>query len=264
MKDPAHNSTLLLPSSPWRRAFAVAVFLAMTMLEIQPAESQTYTVLHSFSTAQTDGAFPQAALIQTSDGTLYGTTSGGGVSGFGTIFQMATDGSGFRVLHSFVTDTTQDGAQPRAGLIQASDGLLYGTAYSGGLGEGGTVFRIAPDGSNYIVLLAFTGGSPDFGGVWPFAGVIQGSNGFLYGTLAAAGSFVCPVGCGTLFQMATDGSSYLTLHRFSGVDGSAPVAPLIHASDGNFYGTTRDGGGTSAGSGVVFQLTLSSPAPARR
>jgi uncharacterized repeat protein (TIGR03803 family) len=217
-----------------------------------------YAILHSFTGTATDGGIPVGGLIQTSDGTLYGTTSGSGANGAGTIFQIATDGSGFTLLHSFEPGSG-DGANPRSGLFQGNDGFLYGTTLGGGV-EGGTIFRIAPDGSNYAVLYSLNGFSG--GGYAPVAGVIQASDGFLYGTATGGGGDRC--NCGTVFQVATDGSGYLDLHGFHATDGGSPVANVIQASDGNFYGTTRYGGGGTTTVGVVFQLTFSAPAPARR
>jgi uncharacterized repeat protein (TIGR03803 family) len=100
-----------------------------------------FTVLYSL-TGATDGAGPQAGLIQGPDGTLYGTTVYGGANNFGTVFQMAPDGSGFTNLHSFAGYPT-DGAGPYAGLIQGPDGTLYGTTISGGNPPGvGVVFQL--------------------------------------------------------------------------------------------------------------------------
>jgi uncharacterized repeat protein (TIGR03803 family) len=219
-------------------------------------DGSAYAILHSFTGVATDGGGPAGGLIQTSDGTLYGTTAGSGAHGNGTIFQIATDGSGFTLLHSFAPGLG-DGANARAGLFQGIDGFLYGTTAGGGV-EGGTVFSIAPDGSSYAVLYALSGFGG--GGAAPYGGVIQGTDGFLYGTASVGGGFRC--NCGTVFQAATDGSGYLDIYRFQGTDGGVPVANVIQASDGNFYGTSKYGG--TSNTGIVFQLTFSSPAPAGR
>jgi uncharacterized repeat protein (TIGR03803 family) len=94
-------------------------------------------LLHSFT--GTDGANPRGALFQASDGLLYGTTSAAGAHGAGTIFRMDINGT-VTVLHHF--NDASDGAAPLAGLIQASDGALYGTTSVGGPGDGGTIFRL--------------------------------------------------------------------------------------------------------------------------
>src|ERR1019366_8032165 len=99
-----------------------------------------FTVLRSFAQA-TDGGYPaESGLIQGTDGRLYGTTSGGGASGAGTIFAIATDGTGFTVLRSFAQAT--DGGSPAGSLIQGNDGRLYGANTYSGMYGGGTIFAI--------------------------------------------------------------------------------------------------------------------------
>jgi uncharacterized repeat protein (TIGR03803 family) len=189
-----------------------------TIFQMAP-DGSGYTILHSF----TDGVFPFAGLIQAPDGTLYGTTFGGLPGDRGTVFQMAPDGSGFTVLHRFGAGT--DGALPRAGLIQAPDGTLYGTTANGGPSDGGTIFQMAPDGSGYAVLHSFTAGTD---GAGPFADLIQAPDGTLYGTTLFGGDGCLGLGCGTVFGMAPDGSGFAVLHRFTaGTDGAAPFAGLI-------------------------------------
>jgi uncharacterized repeat protein (TIGR03803 family) len=212
-----------------------------------------FTVLHLFIGAPTDGGFPWAGLIQGPDGTLYGTTQRGGPTTDGTIFQIAPDGSGFTLLHTF---TGADGRDPSATLIQGADGTLYGTTAAGGSGGNcvgglgcGTIFRLAPDGS-FTILYNFTGGPMD--GANPRAGLIQGSDGMLYGTTANGG----PVDRGTVFKVAPDGSGFTVLHSFTGSKASAhPYAGLIQGSHGSFFGTTANGG--PVGFGTVFQMSPS-------
>ena len=98
------------------------------------------TILHAFTGGPIDGAGPHAALIQSADGTFYGTTSAGGASGAGTVFSMNASGT-VTVLHAFTGGA--DGANPYAPVIQATDGNLYGTAEGGGVGAG-VVFRVGP------------------------------------------------------------------------------------------------------------------------
>ena len=200
------------------------------------------TVLHSFS--GDDGADPYAGLIQGTDGALYGTTSYDRLYGGGTVFQLNLDGSGFRVLHSF--SWYDDGANPYAGLIQGTDGALYGTTSSGGqYYGGGTVFQLNSDG-NFTVLHIFSGDD----GANPYAGLIQGTDGALYGTTSSGGLY----GGGTVFQLNLDGSGFRVLHSFSGDDGANPYAGLIQGTDGALYGTTYSGG--SEGYGTVFRVRL--------
>src|SRR5262249_10353216 len=142
-----------------------------TVFRVNP-DGTGYAAIHSFS--YSDGSQPYAGLIQGNDGALYGTTAQGGSIGNGTVFRINPDGSGYAVLHSFAFGA--DGANPYAGLIQGSDGALYGTTMGGGASGNGTVFKVNLDGSGYAVLRSFTGGD----GAHPYAGLIQGNDGALY------------------------------------------------------------------------------------
>ena len=201
-----------------------------------------FTLLHSFTGGAMDGAYPQAALLQGPDGTLYGTTTQGGTANFGTIFEMAPDGTGFTLLHSF-TRATMDGAQPLAGLIQDPDGTLYGTTQYGGPVDLGTVFQIAPDGTGFALLHAFTG----LDGANP-TNVIQGPDGTLYGTTFLGGTR----GRGTVYQLAAV-TGYALLHAFGDgpSDAQLPTAGLVQGPDGTLYGTTSG----EIGQGVVFWVS---------
>jgi uncharacterized repeat protein (TIGR03803 family) len=223
--------------------------------------------LYSF-TGTNDGANPQAALVQGSDGNFYGTTEYGGPTnypynasaaayGYGTVFKIGPNGA-LTTLHSFTG--TNDGALPKAGLVQASDGNLYGTTSGGGTYGGlsygpsgspslgaGTVFKISTNGE-LTTLYSFTGG--DDGGQ-PQAELVQGSDGYLYGTTFAGGTngwFY-----GTVFKISTIGV-LTSLHSFTSFDdGNGPPAGLVQGSDGNFYGATYGGGAT--GNGAVFKIS---------
>jgi uncharacterized repeat protein (TIGR03803 family) len=166
------------------------------------------TVLHSF-TGGTDGAYPDAGVIQDAMGNLYGTTKeGGDLSGCdglgcGVVFKLSTAGKE-TVLHSFTGRT--DGANPDAGVIQDAKGNLYGITPSGGdlsCGNGsgcGVVFKLGTTGKE-TVLHSFTGGT---GGAHPDAGVIQDAIGNLYGTTYAGGDSSCGYqggGCGVVFEL---------------------------------------------------------------
>jgi len=209
--------------------------------------SQIFTGLLDFENS--NGANPKyGRLIQGKDGNIYGTTQFGGASscnlGCGTVFRMMPDGS-LTILHAFVG---MDGAAP-GGLLQATDGNLYGATQAGGTDQAdcvngcGTVFRIATSGA-FTVLYNFTGAASQR----PFAALIQASDGNLYGTASAA---LTPY-CGSVFRISLSGV-FTTVHTFNCDDGSEPRGALVQAKDGNFYGTTAQGG--SAGMGTIFQLT---------
>ena len=154
-----------------------------------------FSSLHQFSAGgaaapffftNSDGAGPWGSLVQSGDGSLYGTTSADGVNGYGTIFKINHQG-GFMNLYTFgnfdATGSFQDGARPYAGLILAPDGSLYGTTGSGGARNAGTVFRITDDGA-FTLIHSFTGG--DDGGN-PQGDLVFGPDGNLYGTTSQGG-----------------------------------------------------------------------------
>jgi uncharacterized repeat protein (TIGR03803 family) len=193
-----------------------------------------------------------AALVQGNDGNFYGTTAWGGSTsrialGAGTIFRLSPDGT-FTNLYTFTG--INDGGFPYGRLVQGNDGNFYGTTYSGGTNGWDSVFRITPTGQ-FHSLYAFTGGSD---GTYPYAGLVQGSDGNFYGT--TRGYF----GLGTIFQITTNGN-LTTLITFSGTGGSYlganPQGSLVQETDGNFYGTTPGGGAYNKG--TVFRLSLPLP-----
>ena len=212
------------------------------------ARAQTETNLYWFNGI--DGSNPVFGLVQGHDGNFYGVTVGGATqdvcSGHcGTIFKISSNGS----LTNLYWFSGSDGTSP-SWLVQGSDGNFYGTAAYGGTNacNCGTVFRISPSGS--LTTLYTFNGPPNDGAV-PWAGLVQGSDGNLYGTTTAGGTNGC--NCGTVFQISP-GGSYTSLHSF-GPDGQRPVAALVQGSDGNFYGTTQRGG--RGGGGIAFRISPS-------
>jgi uncharacterized repeat protein (TIGR03803 family) len=212
----------------------------------------TLFVLYSFcvQTGCPDGRLPEAGMTLGSDGNFYGTTAYGGTYsscflGCGTVFRITSKGT-LTTLHSF--DGT-DGAYPVGALVQAADGNFYGTTAAGGHNfpneQHGTVFKITAAGV-LTTLHNFNGTD----GEMPYAGVIQGADGNLYGTTVGTG--FCNSNCGTVFRI-TEAGALTVLHRFNGADGELPYGGLVQAADGAFSGTT-DFGGTS-GLGTVFRIT---------
>jgi uncharacterized repeat protein (TIGR03803 family) len=204
--------------------------------------------LYSF-TGGSDGANPQAVLLQAADGDFYGTTYDGGTSNSGTVFQITTHGVP-TTLYSFTG--FNDGAYPQAGLVLASDGNFYGTTAEGGTNYAGTVFQIGT-GSGLTSLYSFTGFSD---GANPESGLVQGSDGSLYGTTYYGGTN----NDGSVFKITTNGA-LTSLYSFTGGnDGSNPQSGLVQGTDGSFYGTTYYGG--EGGAGTIFRLSLAGAAPA--
>ncbi len=222
-----------------------------TVFKITP--SGTLTTLYQFCslTNCADGANPYGYLVQGTDGNFYGTTIYGGANSNGTVFKITSTGT-LTTLHSFALFT--DGAYPWAGLVQATDGNFYGTTTAGGLHIMGTVFKMTPAGA-LTDLYNFCTQSACTDGATPYAPLVQGSDGVLYGTTTQGGNsnYV-----GTVFKITTSGA-LTTIHAFCTLqncaDGEQPFAALLRASDGNFYGTTTSGHGQNAG--TVFKITSS-------
>jgi uncharacterized repeat protein (TIGR03803 family) len=219
------------------------------------------TTLYSFC-LQTNcpaGNYPYGGLVLATDGNFYGTTVSGGSFEDGTVFRITPEGE-LTTLYSFCAQgyPCNDGTHPYGGLLQATDGNFYGTTSSGGNFGDGTVFKITAGGA-LTPLHSF--GGPD--GANPYAGLIQGNDGNLYGTTSFGGhlgnSCGWVGGCGTVFEVTQTGA-LTTLHSFNSNlgEGVTPYAALVQASDGNFYGTTYQGGGSLVCDnlcGTVFGIT---------
>jgi uncharacterized repeat protein (TIGR03803 family) len=235
---------------------------AGTVFKISPGG--TLTTLYSFCSLSgcVDGADP-TSLVQATNGDFYGTTASGGASGNGTVFKITTSGT-LTTLHSFAGYPT-DGSDPEAGLVQATNGDLYGTTFHGGANNPedacqstgcGTVFKTTPTGT-LTTLYSFCsqGGDNCTDGSGPRA-LVQATNGEFYGATVDGGAKEY----GTVFKM-TPGGTLTTLYSFCSQgnpqicpDGGTPEV-LIQATNGDFYGTTNEGGINSAG--TIFRITSS-------
>lgn len=211
--------------------------------------------LYTFSRDSAEGVYSQ--LTQSASGDLYGIAvcsaalrgasacDGASDRGrYGSIFKMTTTGA-FTVLHLF--DGGVEGSTPVAALVQAADGVFYGTTSRGGTGGVGTIFRITSDGA-FSVLHQFAGAATD--GATPHGALIQARDSNLYGMTSAGGTS----NLGTIFRMTPDGA-VTVLHSFAGgaADAATPHGALLQASDGLLYGMTNSGG--TNGVGTVFAMT---------
>ena len=201
------------------------------------ADGSGFTVLKDF-TNSTDGEIPNAGLVL-SGTTLYGTSAWGGSLGYGNLFMVNRDGSGFAVLKDF---TNSNGGANMYGRLMVSGTNLFGTTYYGGNSGCGTVFRVETDGSGYAVIQNFEQGD----GAYPCPNVtLSGTT--LYGTTQSGGRF----GNGVIFREQIDGSGYAVLKDFTNsLDGVAPSAGMV-CSNSTLYGTCYGGG---QGLGTVFKI----------
>ena len=217
--------------------------------------SSALTTLYSFCSQSgcTDGANPYAGLVHPTSGYLYGTTFSGGANGDGTVFKITPSGT-LTTLYSFCAQSScTDGASPDA-LVQAANGYLYGTtSYGGAADGGGTVFRITPSGA-LTTLYSFCSQANCADGEEPAAGLVQATNGNLYGTTFYGGAN----GDGTVFKITPTGA-LTTLYSFCSLsactDGKYTYAGLVQATNGDLYGTTYSGGAGTGG--TVFKITPS-------
>jgi uncharacterized repeat protein (TIGR03803 family) len=222
-----------------------------TVFKITP--DGALTTLYSFCSQSgcADGRYPYAGLVQANDGNLYGTTLLGGANGKGMVFRITPSGT-LTTLYSFCPESgCTDGANPGAGLIQATNGDLYGTTTGGGTNGLGTVLKITPDGT-LTTLYSFCSQNSPFlcaDGTNPNAALVQATDGNFYGTTFSAGAH----GSGTVFKIAPSGT-LTTLQRFSGPNGASPYAGLVQDTNGRFCGTTTGGGANN--DGTIFSLSV--------
>jgi uncharacterized repeat protein (TIGR03803 family) len=247
-------------------AIALLTLLLVAVAGFQPAQAQTYTVLHDF-TASPDGADPNP-IIRDARGNLYGTTQYGGLASCGlgscgTVFKIDNTGN---YTQLFAFDGGGDGTNPVAGLVRDTAGNLYGTTEGNGFIDGDSVvFKIDPSGHETVLYVA--DGVPDACCLnSPLALDAQGN---LYGMSPYAGEPNCnlvreELGCGTLFKLTPTGG-FTLLHRFTGTDGIQPQGGVVLDGKGNLYGAAEYGGELSCnypgwgqpfgkGCGTIYKL----------
>jgi uncharacterized repeat protein (TIGR03803 family) len=216
------------------------------------AQTPTYDVENTLVTFDgTNGRLPDAGLILANDGNYYGVTYDGGANGFGEIYRLIPNGKPItsftqEILYSF---GTTGGQNPMGGLIQGTDGNLYGTTYSDAVNSSGTTQTLT-------TLHTFTGSSVTPSDLkHPEASLIEGTDGYLYGT-GHGGSGVELITNGGIFKISKSGTGYTVLHSCTTgttLDCNSPVSPLVQASNGNFYGMSYTGGAN--GLGDVYKIT---------
>jgi len=237
---------------------ALLFLLLFLTLTAQPAQAQTYTIIHIF-TDQEDGGSPRAGVTIDGHGNLYGTTAAGGIGGTGAVFKMSRKNSDWILtpLYNF-TLTGKDGAEPIGGVIRDAGGALYGTTAVGGSSQSGTVFKLRPSplaprsataAWTESILHNFTRDGSD--GFVPGSTLVFDQAGNLYGTTERGGTY----NDGTVFKLTPSSGAWTEsiLYSFTGIDGMEPWADVVRDRAGNLYGTTWLGGAYDCG--TVFQLT---------
>ena len=208
------------------------------------SKTGTETILYNF-TGASDGGYPFTGLVRDAKGNLYGTTSSGGASGYGTVFKVAKGVE--TVLWSFTGGTT-DGCYPYQGLVEDKAGNLYGTTESCGTTGEGTVFKVSKAGKEKV-LHSFAGGSTD--GEFPFYGnLTMDKTGNIYGVAEAGGAD----GYGVAYKMNKKGT-VTVLYSFAGgtTDGCYPLGSVAVDKTGNVYGTAESCG--TGGAGTAWKVS---------
>ncbi len=210
--------------------------------------AQTVTTLATFNS--TNGANPSNAVVQGLDGNFYGTAPSGGTNSGGVIYKVTPSGASSTVYQFCSKANCADGKGPQGSLVLANDGNFYGTTTQGGANQEGTVFKLTSAGK-ITTLYNFCSVSPNCAdGSLPLAGLIQGTDGNLYGVTETGGS----AGFGTIFEITRAGK-LTTLFSFCSSEncGTFPYTTLVQTNNGNLYGLTPTGG--TGDWGVAFEIT---------
>ncbi len=216
------------------------------IIRIEP-DGSGLTMLYEYK--QSTGSWPSGNLMQAKNGELYGMTHFGGAHSGGTVFKIDPDGNGHTVLYNF---NSESGTGPLGGVLQASNGKLYGVTQNEGFFGAGSIFSMNPDGSDFTVVFYFNNNAPINSGYYSRGNLIQGVDGFLYGSLFQGGTG----GKGTIFKIRTDGTGFKVIFSFSGntVTGGNPASTLLLGSDGKIYGMTQTGGLNNLG--IIFSIAI--------
>jgi uncharacterized repeat protein (TIGR03803 family) len=199
-----------------------------------------------------DGSIPVGPLIQATDDKLYGVTFEGGSNGRGVLYSFDPVSGAYSVLVNFDAPTVQTQGVS-SGLVQASNGKLYGTVRAGGSTGGGAIYAYDPVAASFSLVKSLHGGNE---GAFPTGGLIQASDGKLYGLAAIGGSGTGGQGNGVIFALDPSTSAYSVVWNFPGNTKFFPEGSLLQASDGKLYGMTDLGGANNQG--IIFSWDVSS------
>lgn len=228
---------------------SIGICFAVLIATSLPAIAATEAVIYSFPDASTGYA---SGSLSFRNGSLYGTSAGDPRSGNGQVFEL-TNKRGSWTEKTLIAFDRGDGAMPFAGLVRDSNGVLYGTTWTGDAYDGSNVFALSRTGGNWAgqTVWAF-GKSGD--GAEPTSDLVIDKSGNLYGTTSSGGAY----NGGTVFELRNVNGvwSETVLHSFAGYgDGLEPYAGLLMKGPDTLYGTTSYGG--NYGNGAVFRMVHS-------
>ncbi|HET6228254.1 MAG TPA: choice-of-anchor tandem repeat GloVer-containing protein [Bacteroidia bacterium] len=213
------------------------------IFEFDPVNSKLTKKFDFSNEKELTGNFPKSQLIQATDGKLYGMSYTGGIGDVGGVFQFDIPSAAF--VKQFDFHTSEIGNTAVSSLMYATDKMLYGITQTGGIKNKGTIFQYDPATGNYIKKFEFIDNAT---GHTPIGGLLQASDGKIYGTTNAGGK----LNKGLLFQFDPITNTYKVEAEFDSINGGYPLGELMQASDGKIYGLTREGGASDQG--VLFQF----------
>lgn len=229
----------------------VTGLIALAFLVPCAAHAYTYKVLHAFQADGSDGIYPEGSPIVGRNGDIYGTTSMGGDVGCGVVFKYSPSTGKYRIVHDFEGYEQNDGCHIVGGVIQDPKGNLIGASELGGTYgarySGGTIFMIAPDGTETILHSFYIlDGLHDGNG--PYTGPILGPDGKLYGVTPAGGKYTG----GVIYRLGAGGEFKLLYSFRAQRDSGDPTGVPVFGDDGYLYGTAPET--TKQSFGIVFRI----------
>ena len=240
-ETPSLNGLTELNGSLYGTTSGNGVNLPGTVFKITPDGS--FTLLDTFAFSGIEGVNPNGGLTLGDDGNFYGTTQEGGANGGGTFFRVTPSGNIVKLLDF----DSAKGTRPMGQLLKLDDGSFLGTTRVGGGSNGGTIYRVTTAGE-FSLLHEFqisTGAAPE-------SGLVRAAGGRYFGVTTSGGQ-IAGGAAGGVFYEITLGGTYAPIFNFNPLSGSVPAAAPLAASDGTFYGVTREGGPENLG--VIYRLT---------
>ncbi|MGC2475579.1 MAG: choice-of-anchor tandem repeat GloVer-containing protein [Candidatus Sulfotelmatobacter sp.] len=212
-----------------------------------------FYVIHTFTGGVDGGGGSAGRLLIDPKGNIYGVCTTGGLTGFGTVYEVSRANGRIQFTTLYAFQDSPDGALPYSGLVFDKSGNLYGTTYYAGANDVGTVYSLTPNNGGWTeqVLYSFQGGAD---GSSPISSLVSDGHGSFYGTTSADGS---SCGCGTIYKMTPTASGLWTesvVYRFPGSPGLGDAYNgIVTDGAGNFYGTTVNGG--TSNDGAIYEFT---------